>query len=661
MKRLLPLFIFLLVNVCTYAQLTTAIPKAGFGVDADVNANFYNNMNNTVAGFDDWFARTSGTLVIDTTGAYALKTRATSDANYRKLPFFRTMRVPQLSRVNNRLWLDAIYIRDYSGQNQRDSTAFATSNKNGMSPAAWIGEPSQVNDKNDISDMLLHVRRAGLNATDSLWLMGGLSIQGTGGQRYFDFELYQTDIFYNRATSSFSGYGPDAGHTSWKFDASGNIIAPGDIILSAEYQSSFLSNVEARIWVDRSALTMTPASFSWVTDGNGNPIFDGANNSSQYGYAAIKPNTVGWYYTGLDNRFATWAGPFGFVNGSNVVVNDFAVGQFMEFSVNLTKIGLDPMTLLTGGTCDLPFRKILVKTRTSNSFTASLTDFIGPFDFFLTPPVDASTNVPMYCGTYGVSDLMVTNALEASVYTWRTLDGRFTGDSVGPRVTVDQPGTYIVTQQLMDGCSAYASDTVVIRYDAACTTLNSNILNFSGSVAQGQVQLKWATAANNLTEHFIVQRSADGQRFDDVATVPVRNRDKSTEQYKMVQDIDGTFPPVVYYRLYIVGTDNKAHYSHTVRLNVQPENAGVRLYPNPATDFVQVYVQSERSKKVTVNIYDMSGKKMYASDRSLTKGLNVITINHIARWQKGVYLVNVNGETGAQWQKLFVGNSQPLK
>jgi hypothetical protein len=57
----------------------------------------------------------------------------------------------------------------------------------------------------------------------------------------------------------------------------------------------------------------------------------------------------------------------------------------------------------------------------------------------------------------------------------------------------------------------------------------------------------------------------------------------------------------------------------------------------------------------------MSGKKMYASDRSLTKGLNVITINHIARWQKGVYLVNVNGETGAQWQKLFVGNSQPLK
>jgi hypothetical protein len=475
--------------MCTHAQLTTATQKAGFGVDADVSANFYNNANNTFAGFEDWFARTSGTFVIDTTGAYALKTRATSDANYRKLPFFRTMRVPQLSKVNNRLWLDAIYIRDYSGQNQKDSTAFTTSNKNGMSPADWVGEPSQVGDKNDISDMLLHVRRAGPNATDSLWLMGGLSIQGTGGQRYFDFELYQTDIFYNRATSSFTGYGPDAGHTSWKFDASGNIIAPGDIILSAEFQSSFLSNVEARIWVNKNDLSLTPASFSWVTDQNG-IVFDGANNNSQYGYAAIKPNTVGWYYTGLDNKYAAWAGPFGFVNGSNVVVNDFAVGQFMEFSVNLTKIGLDPMTLLTGSTCDLPFRRILVKTRTSNSFTASLTDFIGPFDFFLTPPVDASTNVPMYCGTYGVSDLMVTNALEASVYTWRTLDGRFTGDSVGPNVTVDRPGTYIVTQQLMDGCSAYASDTVVIRYDAACTTLNSSSAEFFRQCGAGAGTIK---------------------------------------------------------------------------------------------------------------------------------------------------------------------------
>lgn len=657
MKTLLP-FITLLITLSATAQLTTATQKAGFGVDGDLNANFYNNLSNS-AFYEDWFAKTSGTYVIDTTGAAALKAHAISDANFRKLPFYRTMRVPQLSKVNNRLWLDAIYIRDYSGQNQKDSTAFISANKNGQSPADWTGGESQVGDKNDISDMLLHVRRAGPNATDSLWLMGGLSIQGTGGQRYFDFELYQTDIFYTRATGMFSGYGPDAGHTSWKFDASGNIIAPGDIILSAEYQSSGLTNLQARIWIDKSALSMTPASFLWATDPtNGSILFDGANTGSQFGYAAIKPNTSGYYYTGLDSKYTTWAGPFGFVNGSNTVVDNFAIGQFMEFSVNLSQLGLDPMTLLTGSSCDLPFRRILVKTRTSNSFTASLTDFIGPFDFFLTPPVEATTNVPMYCGTYGSSQLIVTNALEASVYTWKTYDGHFVNDSVGSSVTVDKPGTYIVTQQLMDGCSAYASDTVTIVFDGSCSPLSNTILNFTGSRVQGQTQLKWTTAENNLTKYFVLQRSMDGQQFENVATLGVVDPEITSKSYTYKETIEPKSSTYIFYRLFIKGKDGKASYSRVIKLRTILEDGAVTLYPNPADKSVQIAIQSEKAKEVVVDIYDASGKKVYQSKRSLTKGVNVITIDETANWQSGIYLVSFSSEGSIQWKRLVVTKSK---
>jgi hypothetical protein len=35
--------------------------------------------------------------------------------------------------------------------------------------------------------------------------------------------------------------------------------------------------------------------------------------------------------------------------------------------------------------CGMPFRRVLVKTRASASFTASLKDFVGPFDLFLAP------------------------------------------------------------------------------------------------------------------------------------------------------------------------------------------------------------------------------------------------------------------------------------
>ncbi|MGZ3854060.1 MAG: hypothetical protein ACXVBX_14795, partial [Flavisolibacter sp.] len=246
MKTLLLSFLIIL-TLTTSAQITTPIIKAGFGVEADLRNNFFNNF--VQSGNDDWFSKGdagTGKYVIDTTGAAAMVAGYTTDVSpypKRMQTFYRGMSVPPYSIVNNRLWLDALFVRDYHGT---DTTVFTTgSSKNGLSPAVWQGAIQSVPDKNEILDMMMHVRRAGPNLTDSLWFFGGLSIENTSGDRYFDFELYQTDIYYDRVSQQFYGYGPDAGHTTWKFDAAGNILTPGDVIFSASYQSNVLTGIEA--------------------------------------------------------------------------------------------------------------------------------------------------------------------------------------------------------------------------------------------------------------------------------------------------------------------------------------------------------------------------------------------------------------------------------
>src|SRR5687767_14801321 len=114
--RLLFFVTSLFLSKLITAQITTPIIKAGFGVDADLRANYFDGF--IQAGNDDWFNNgTPGTgqFVIDTTGAAAMVARFATDATFRKQPFFRTMRVPQYSIVNNRVWIDAVYIRDYNG------------------------------------------------------------------------------------------------------------------------------------------------------------------------------------------------------------------------------------------------------------------------------------------------------------------------------------------------------------------------------------------------------------------------------------------------------------------------------------------------------------------------------------------------------------------
>lgn len=257
------LYFLLVFPAFIKAQITGPVIRAGFGVDADLRANYFNGF--IQSGNDDWYNNgTDGTgiFVIDTTGAAALINGYISDPATRSKSFFRTMNYPQYTVVNNRLLIDAIFIRDYHGD---DSTVFASgSNKNGMSPVDWSCPVSQgIPDKNDILDMLVHIRRAGANNTDSLWMFGGVSIENTTGNRYFDFEMYQTDIYYDRPSRKFYNYGSDAGHTSWQLDGAGNIITPGDIIFTAEFGNSSLTSLEARIWVHQSTLSITPVAFSW--------------------------------------------------------------------------------------------------------------------------------------------------------------------------------------------------------------------------------------------------------------------------------------------------------------------------------------------------------------------------------------------------------------
>jgi hypothetical protein len=636
MKTILHLLCLTFAFTSANAQITTPLVKASFGVDGDLRANFFN-------GFqifnDDWFSNGtpgSGIFVIDTTGSANIVSRYGTDPNYRKLPFYRTMSYPAYTTITNRLLIDAVFIRDYHGD---DSTIFANgASKNGMSPADWSCPVAQsIPDKNDILDMAVHVRRAlGTTGTDSLWMFGGVSIENTTGSRYFDFEMYQTDIYYDRPSQRFYGYGPDAGHTRWQFDASGNITVPGDIVFTAEFSSSVLSAMEPRIWVDRAALLTTPQDFNWSGS------FDGASTSSQYGYAGILPKTAGVFYTGLENKVSTWAGPFQVVLGNNSLATNYNAGQFMEFSVNLTKLGLDPVTLLGGNACGMPFRRVLVKSRASTSFTAALKDFVGPFDFFLAPRAIAAADIPMYCGAIGVSHIEVTNAISTSTYTWSTPDGNIIGSTSTQGIDVNAPGTYIVSQQLQSGCTVYATDTVVISFDAGCSVLETSILGFRGRVLDRQVRLDWTVTDDQDILNFVIERSTDGVSFKPVSTLQAHSPHTLLMAYATNDDVRKLSTSQVYYRLKIINKEARVKYTKAISLSlIDNKIDGVLISPNPVRDIMQISISSVKDNRGQLFIYDFRGRLVRTEITNIQKGNSVITVSGLESWPRGVYSVTV--------------------
>jgi hypothetical protein len=459
------IIVFLLaLHLNSWCQLNAGGFHAGFGVDADTKAGYlkYGPATGAISS-DDWFSSptASGANIIDTTNAGYYRSLLQAGNN---ISFSKRMSALLYANVSGKIWLDAIYSRDHI-TGPTDSSTFAGGGKNGDDPAVWHGIASSVPDKTDLIDVYGHMRRNGINVHDSLWFFTGASMVSTSGARYFDIELYKNKITYNQATGDFGTGGPDAGHSQWLFDASGNIIQTGDMIVAVSY-SSGAPTVEVRIWISKNTFNnVTPNLFKF------GPQFDGSTTS--YGYASIVSKTGATDFgSGIANLSATpaadttYSTPWGSYSSSGWS-SQYNTLQFIEVGLNLTRIGIDPAlyaSVLNSGACGSSFASIFFKSRSSNAFTSNLQDFAGPFDFLQTPVLDYTLSPQNISCANPTANINITNNTTAGYYTWTTSNGNITS-TTGNSVQVNKGGTYTVQAAVAQGCPVTRTDMVNIAVD----------------------------------------------------------------------------------------------------------------------------------------------------------------------------------------------------
>jgi hypothetical protein len=452
------------------AQLNPGGIFANFGVDADTRTNWvkYGPVKGAISS-DDWFAPSgTGNNVIDTSNWATYMAQLQAGAN---ISFSKRMSQLLYSKVGGTLWVDAVYGRDYSAASSlKDSTTFTIASKNGDNPANWRGGTSSFPNKNDLVDVYAHMRRAGVSVYDSLWFFTAVSTYGTMGSSYFDVELYKNTFTYNSSTGIFSTGGQDAGHTSWIFDANGNIVQTGDMIIAVTYSPGSVPVIDLRIWVSQlTESAYTPKYFNFTG------AFNGATASPAFGYASIVSKTGSTAWGGGISNFSvtpandtTYATPWG--TGTGVGASswsaNYASQQFIEIGLNLTRIGVDPALYSMLSPCQALFSDIFFKSRSSNSFTSNMQDFVAPLTFTRQPVMDYSLQPDTIRCNHNPATITLTNNSTVGVYTWQDLSGNIAGSNGdSSQLTINKPGTYVVSASPASGCPPTRVDTVVIPID----------------------------------------------------------------------------------------------------------------------------------------------------------------------------------------------------
>lgn len=168
-------------------------------------------------------------------------------------------------------------------------------------------------------------------------------------------------------------------------------------------------------------------------------------------------------------------------------------------------------------------------------------------------------------------------------------------------------------------------------------------LYFRGTNRNKDNILEWATANEQNTKEFKVERSLDGNSFNDIGSVTAAGNSNTTKTYTYTdRNIDRLNSSVMYYRLRQVDLDNKYRYTSIIRLTYKEKEAKHSIvYPNPASTVVTIAVGDKKLIGSVAAVFDVSGKL-----------LENFTINgesqtfDISKYMNGIYFIRLeNKET----------------
>ena len=191
-------------------------------------------------------------------------------------------------------------------------------------------------------------------------------------------------------------------------------------------------------------------------------------------------------------------------------------------------------------------------------------------------------------------------------------------------------GTYCVVVINPDG-----------QKDSTCFTLSTplpvTLLNFTGKAVNSTVQLNWLTSAEISTKNFQVEKSGDGNIFQNLVSVSPRGTRTSGADYSSVDA--HPYPGYSYYRLKVYNMDGSFTYSNVVKIKTAVKSITItRLYPNPTSSVINLELAADNQQLVNIEVYDVSGKKMMSQQLSLSSGINEKQLS-LSNFASGTYFV----------------------
>jgi hypothetical protein len=184
------------------------------------------------------------------------------------------------------------------------------------------------------------------------------------------------------------------------------------------------------------------------------------------------------------------------------------------------------------------------------------------------------------------------------------------------------------------------------------TVLPLDLLSFTATpVNNTSVELAWQTVNEKNVSHFEVERGIDGKIFTPLSKTLAKNG-FSKNNYQTVDE-----QPLIglsYYRLNMKDRDGLSTYSpiRSVSLD-KSKQMTVKIYPNPASDKLNIEFQSDNSKAATFDMYNIHGQLVYSYKLDTHIGNNRLFVN-TQQFPAGLYTLKIKQDNAETTKKIVI-------
>lgn len=192
------------------------------------------------------------------------------------------------------------------------------------------------------------------------------------------------------------------------------------------------------------------------------------------------------------------------------------------------------------------------------------------------------------------------------------------------------------TSPTCTGCTITWNVGSCVPAGAFCT-LPISLLYFKGDIRNNEANLTWATESEKNFDYFTIEKSADGENFEEIAQV--KGQGNSFQRVNYQYSDPNLMIGKTYYRLKETDFDGHVVYFNIISVNYSGAKA-VLIYPVPVTNgILNLKLNFASTLESHVTVTDILGTVLAETTSS------EVNISILLQAKSGIYLVKfVNGD-----------------